>query len=214
MRPIIATVGPLASAAANNIALSQTPAGAGALTLNGSLVASGVATLDNPRRVLITTADTTTTFTVTGATPTGSVISETLIVAGGSSYTKQDFKTVTSITVNQGTTAAVTVGTNGIASTPWVRTDEWASPSVSIQCDVSGTVNYTVQAANDDPNDPTNPVLPQNVTWIPSNDTDVVNATTSQLSNYFFSPRYVRVLLNSGTGTVTMTATQYGAAPR
>src|ERR1017187_9487104 len=109
MRPIVATVGPLA-AAANNIALSQTPAGAGAMTLNGSLVASGIAILDNTRRVLITTADTTTLFTVTGTTPTGSGLSESFKVAAGASYSTQDFKTVTSITTNQGTTAAVTVG--------------------------------------------------------------------------------------------------------
>src|ERR1700677_2169878 len=124
MRPIIATVGPLAAASANNIALSQTPVGAGALTLNGSTVANGIATLDNSRRVLITTADTTTLFTVTGATPTGSVLSESFKVVAGSSFSAQDFKTVNSITTNQATTAAVTVGTNGIASTPWVRTDE------------------------------------------------------------------------------------------
>src|SRR5450631_3288742 len=108
MRPIIATVGPLVAAAANNIALSQTPAGAGALTLNGSLVASGVAVLDKHRRVLITTADTTHTFTVTGATGTGSVISEIVGPITTSAFTAQDFKTVTSVTINGAATAAVT----------------------------------------------------------------------------------------------------------
>ena len=111
MRPVTVSVGPLAAAVANNIALSQTPGAAGAVTLNGSLVTGGIATLDNPRRVLITTADTTTVFTVTGTTPTGSVITESFKVVAGSSYTKLDYKTVTSITVNQGTTAALTVGT-------------------------------------------------------------------------------------------------------
>ena len=82
-------------------------------------------------------------FTVTGTTPTGAVITETLKIVAGSSYTAQDFSTVTSIAVNQATTAAVTVGTNGIAATPWARLDEWANTQVSIQIDVSGTVNYT-----------------------------------------------------------------------
>lgn len=298
MRPITATVGPLASAAANNIATSQTPA-AGATTaatftassasiaatnsfvageqvqllnrggvlpvgftaqnnyfvsatgltgsafelapvlggtpivagsagtgsqyvvsttsvaLNGSLVSlTGVAVLDNPRRILITTADTTHVFTVTGTSPTGTLLTETVGPITTSAYTTQDFATVTSITINGAPTAAVTVGTNAIAATPWVRTDEWADPSMSIQCDVSGTVNYTVQASNDDPNDPTNPVLPQNMTWIASNDANVVGATASQLSNYLFSPRYVRVLLNSGSGSVTATVTQYNVSNR
>jgi hypothetical protein len=185
------------------------------VALNGTLVNSaGVAVLDNPRRVLITTADTTHVFTVTGTSPTGTLLTETVGPITTSAYTTQDFATVTSITVNGAPTAAVTVGTNGVAATPWVRTDEWANPSVSIQCDVTGTVNYTVQVSNDDPNDPTNPVLPQNMTWINSNDSDVVSATTSQLSNYLFSPRYVRTLLNSGAGSVSMTVTQYDVVNR
>jgi hypothetical protein len=214
MRRIISSVGPLAVAAANNIALSQTPAGAGALTLNGSLVTSGVATLDNPRRVLITTADTTHLFTVTGTTPTGSVISEVVGPITTSAYTAQDFATITSVTINGAATAAVTVGTNGVGSTPWVRTDEWADAALSIQCDVVGTVNYTVQASNDDPNDPTNPVLPSAMTWISTNDPNGVAATVAILTNYLFAPQYVRALLNSGTGSVSMTVTQYNVVNR
>lgn len=214
MRPITATVGPLAAASANNIALSQTPGAAGALTLNGSLVVAGVAVLDNPRRVLITTADTTHTFTVTGATPTGSVISEVVGPITTSAYTVQDFKTVTSVVINAAATAAVTVGTNGIASTPWVRLDEWAQPPVSIQCDVTGTVNYTVQSSNDDPNSPTDPVIPSATTWISTNDTNAVGATAAVQTNYLFAPTFVRALLNSGTGSVAMKVIQYNVASR
>lgn len=216
MRPVTVTVGPLAAASANNIALSQTPGAAGSLTLNGSLVSGGIATLDNPRRVLITTADTTHTFTVTGATPTGSVISESLLIVAGSSYTAQDFATVTKITISGGATGAVTVGTNGIASTPWVRLDEWADPAVSIMTDVVGTVNYTVQSTSDDPNSNTNPVLPANVTWQPTNDTNGVSATGAIQTNYLFAPIFVRILLNSSgtTGVVTAIVTQYNVANR
>ncbi len=214
MRPITATVGPLAAASANNIALSQTPGAAGALTLNGSLVVGGIAILDNPRRVLITTADTTHTFTVTGTTPTGSVISEVVGPITTSAYTTQDFKTVTSVTINAAATAAVTVGTNGIASTPWVRLDEWASPPVGIQCDVTGTVNYTVQSTYDDPNSPTDPVSVSAVTWINTNDTNAVNATAAVQTNFLFTPTYVRALLNSGTGTVAMKVIQYNVVSR
>ncbi len=214
MRPITATVGPLAAASANNIALSQTPGAAGALTLNGSLVVAGVAVLDNPRRVLITTADNTHTFTVTGATPTGAVISEVVGPITTSAYTTQDFKTVTSVTINAAATAAVTVGTNGIASTPWVRLDEWAPGSVSIQVDVTGTVNYTVQSSNDDPNSPTNPVVPSAVIWITTNDTSAVNATASVQTNFLIVPLWGRVLLNSGSGSCVATFVQSGVVPR
>ncbi len=214
MRPITVSVGPLAAASANNIALSQTPAGAGAMTLNGSLVTAGVAVLDNPRRVLITTADTTTVFTITGTTPTGTLLTESFKVSTAT-YSQLDYSTVTAITVNQGTTAAVTVGTNGVASTPWVRFDDYAPAPASIQCVVTGTVNYTVQQTLDDPNSATNPVLPSAVTWVATSDTAAVGATGSVQTNYAFAPTFARVLLNSSTspGMVTATFLQSGVAP-
>jgi hypothetical protein len=214
MRPIVVSVGPLAAASANNIALSQTPAGAGALTLNGSLVVAGVAILDNPRRVLITTADTTHTFTITGTIADGSIISESFKVVAGSTASQLDYATVTSITVSGGLTGAVTVGTNGIASTPWVRLDEWCAGSTSIQIDVTGTVNYTVQSSNDDPNSPTNPVLPSAMTWITTNDPNAVGAIANVQTNFLIGPLWGRVLLNSGTGSLTGTFVQAGVVNR
>lgn len=220
MRPIIASVGPLTAASANNIALSQTPGAAGALTLNGSTVVSGTAILDHPRRVLITTGDTTHTFTVTGTNASGMPISEVVGPITTSAFTTQDFLTVTSVTINAAATAAVTVGTNGIASSAWVYLDCWALPMVSIQCDVSGTVNYTVQSTLDDPNSPTNPVAPTAVAWVNSPDTNAVAASGQIQTSYggfataaALSPTFVRVTLNSGSGTVTATIIQAGVAP-
>ncbi len=213
MRPITVSVGPLAAAVANNIALSQTPGAAGALTLNGSLVTAGVATLDNPRRILITTTDTTHTFTITGTTPTGAVLTESFLVAGGATYSQLDYKTVTSIKISGAATGAVTVGTDGIASTPWVRFDDYAPAPASIQCNVSGTVNYTVQSTLDDPNSATNPVVPSAVTWVSTSDTAAVGATGSVQTNFAYAPIFARVLLNSGTGTVTSTFLQSGVVP-
>jgi hypothetical protein len=215
MRPITVSVGPLAGASANNIALSQTPA-AGPLTLNGSLVVAGVAILDNPRRILITTTDSTHTFTITGATPTGALLSEVVTGNGTNVQSTLDYKTVTSITINGTASAAVTVGTSGVASTPWARMDEWANTQVTMQFDVVGTVNYTVQSTLDDPNSPTNPVLPSAVNWVSTNDTNVVGATSTLQSNYLFSPTYIRVLLNSSgtTGVVTATIAQANVASR
>lgn len=214
MRPITVTVGPLATASANNIALSQTPTTA--FTLNGSTVVGGVAVLDVARRVLFTPVgnESANTFTIIGTDAAGNTITDK--VAGGNAtatYSNLDFKTVTSITLSTGAAAAITVGTNGIASSAWVRLDGWAFPQVSIQCTVNGTVNYTVQQTLDDPNSSTNPVLPYLVTWVSSSDTNVVGATATQQSNYAFVPTFARILLNSGTGSVTATFLQAGNAP-
>ena len=213
MRPITATVGPLTAQSANNIALSQTPS-AGPLTLNGSLASGGVVSLTNPQRITITTTDSTHSFTITGATPTGSLLTETVTGNGTSATSLLDYAKITAITISGNASAAVTVGTSGTGATPWVRLDEWASPPVGIQCDVSGTVNYTVQSTYDDPNSPTDPVSVSSMTWVNTNDTNAVNATGPVQTNYLFTPIYVRANLNSGTGSVTMKVVQYNVVSR
>jgi len=213
MRPITATVGPLTAQTGNNIALSQTPS-AGPLTLNGSLVSGGVAVITNPQRITITTTDNTHSFTITGATPTGSLLTETVTGNGTSATSVLDYAKVSSITISGNASAAVTVGTSGTGATPWVRLDEWASPPVGIQCDITGTVNYTVQSTYDDPNSPTDPVSVSSMTWLATNDTNAVNATAAVQTNFLFTPTYVRALLNSGTGSVTMKVIQYNVASR
>lgn len=212
MRPIFATVGPLTAASANAICLSQTPSGAGNLTLNGALVTGGVAILDTARRVLITCAgnETGKTFVLTGTAANGAPLTETL--AGPNATTVQstlDFKTITSIRISAAAAGALTVGTSAVASSRWLRLDNWAFPQVAIQCDVSGTVNYTVQQTLDDPNSDVLPVAPSAVNWINHPDANLVGATTTVQGNYGYAPLFVRVLLNSGTGSVTMTLVQH-----
>lgn len=110
----------------------------------------------------------------------------------------------------------VSVGPNATGGTAsdLVRFDEWADPSVSIQIDVSGTVNYTLQVSNDDPNSPTNPVALGSMTWLNSNDPNVVAATAAFQSNFLFAPTFARVVMNSGNGTVTATFRQFGVVHR
>ena len=103
----------------------------------------------------------------------------------------------------------VVTANTGQATSNLVRLDEWGHPQVNIQCVLSGTGNYTVQQSMDDPNDPFNPVPVGSMTWFPSADAAVVGATASAISSFSFAPRFVRVIWNSGTGTVTMTVTQY-----
>ena len=212
MQPISATVGPIDAADADGICESQTPSGAGALTLDGVLVSGGVATLDAARRVLITAVgdESGKTFTITGTSYNGQVQSET--ITGPNATTAQsvlDYKTVISVTISAAAANAITVGTNGVASSRWLRLDNWAFPQVGIQCNVNGTVNYTVQQTLDDPNDPTNPVAVSAVNWVNHPDISLVGATATVQGNYGYAPLYARVTLNSGTGSVTMTLVQH-----
>ena len=175
-----------------------------------------VATLDTPRRVLITTVsdESAKTFTITGTGWGGNPISETMVgPAATTGYTVQDYLTVTSISVSAATTGAVTVGTNGIASSAWVRLDEWALAPTVIQATATGTVNFTLQQCNQDPNSPTSPTAPGLTTWVNSTDASAVGATGSIQSSYTNSPLWARVLLNSGTGSVSAVYAQYGNAP-
>jgi hypothetical protein len=188
--------------------------------LNGSLVVNGVAVIGNAQKITLTTADSTHTATITGTDWAGSPISETVALNGSAVTSVLSYKTVTQISVNAALTAAITVGTSGIGSSPWVRLDEWAGDTLSIQCDVSGTANYTVQSTLDDPNSIANPVLPQNMNWVNSPDANAVNASTTIQTGYgtllayaAMIPLFVRVVLNSGTGSVTMTAMQMSAVP-
>jgi hypothetical protein len=215
MRPITVTAGPLAAADADGIAQAQQPAAT--FTLNGALVANGVAQLGAPRRVLITTTanETGVTFTVTGTNRAGDVLSEAVTgVNNTSTYTDLDFFTVTSVTNSAALAGNVTIGTNGIGGSPWVRFDEYAPHGVAIQCTVSGTVNYTVQQTLDDPNVSGTTLTPATMTWVSSSDTNVVGATATQQTNYNFTPVFARILLNSGSGTVTGTFLQASAVPK
>lgn len=210
MRPVTVSAGPLATADDDGIAQSQTPSGAGALTLNGALVVAGVGVLDVARRVLFTTVSNESgkTFTVTGTNQSGNTISETITGPNATTgYTVLDYKTVTSVTVSAATTGAVTVGTNGVASSPWVRFDDWAPSPISIQVDVSGTANYTVQQTLDDPNAPTNSVAAASIAWLSHPDSNLVAATAAKQGNYAYAPTFARVLLNSSTGTGAVSAT-------
>ena len=148
----------------------------GLFGINGALATAGVATMPHTaQRVLITTSDTTHTFTITGTTQSGAIISETTGVASTTVLSALDYYTVTSIAVSGTLTAAATVGTNGTGSTPWVRLDEWANSYVAIQCNVTGTVNYTVQGSMDDPNSNFGtPVLPSAMTVFASSSTCVL----------------------------------------
>src|SRR4051812_37218667 len=85
----------------DGIFLAADPGNNAVLTLDGAFVTAGVATLDIPRRVIITSAadDTAKSFVITGTDRYGNVISETLIGANTAAATSvRDYKTVTGVT--------------------------------------------------------------------------------------------------------------------
>jgi hypothetical protein len=107
----------------------------------------------------------------------------------------------------------VSDASGGVKYSDWVRFDDWAPSNISIQCNVTGTVSYTVQSTLDDPNSPTNPVAVANVTWVNSSDSNVVNAVATKQSNFLFAPIFARVVLNSGSGSVAATFVQDSNGP-
>lgn len=226
MRPVTVVVGPLAAASATNIRTASAIGGAGAVVLNGTTVSGGIATLDNARRVIFTSSgnDSGITFTVTGTNNSGAAQSEVVTGANaGVASTVLDYKTVTSVVSSGAAAGTVSIGTSGVAASPWVRLDDWAPAPTALQCTVVGTVNYTVQSTLDDPNDisnnpvtgpsPAPTITPANMTWVNSSDTAAVGATGTIQTNFGFAPKFIRVLLNSGTGSVTTTVTQSGTPP-
>lgn len=195
------------------------------VTISGSAAAAvtvgmnGVATLDTGRRVLFTPAgaDSGITYTITGTDWSGNTISETLAGVDNPSttYTLLDYKTITGITISGAAASTLTIGTNGIASSPWVRMDNLGSLSqVGVQCAVSGTINYTVQETFQDPNEITN-TFPPNTTqvtrastvWSDFTDSAVVAATATKVGITTNTPAFCRLTVNSNTNPAYVSAT-------
>jgi hypothetical protein len=192
----------------NSVVLSAGSAGTISVGTNGTAINL------QPRKIALTSSgvDTGVNFTITGTDVNGSVLSEVLAGASaGVATSVLVYKTVSSITASGATAGTLTVGTSAVSTSPWVRLDEWAFNGIGIQCDASGTVNYTVQSTYDDPNSPTSPVGPSSVDWVSSSDTAAVGATGGIQTSFTYVPTYVRVLLNSGNGTVTTTIVQSGS---
>ena len=128
-------------------------------------------------------------------------------------YTVYDYKTITRIAVSAATTAAITVGTNQIASSMPIMLDNWAPAPTSIQVTVAGTVNYTVQQTLDDLNRITGGYV--NATWVNHPDSALVAVAATAQGNYAYVPQFIRVTLNTETAgagnSITMTVIQADA---
>ena len=109
-------------------------------------------------------------------------------------------------------TRKVTVGPNAStpADSPWIRLDEWANGQIGFQAVVSGTVSYSIETTFDDPNDPIYPVVTP--TW-DSTLTGINGYSQTTSGSIPAVPRYIKINLASGTGTVALTVTQSSSVP-
>ena len=201
MNPVSVTV-TLTSGTATSIAGSQSPLAAGYLTLTASpvvLTAVGLA-----RQVILTSGgnDTLLTFTIKGTNASGLPQSEVLAGASGAAATSVlNYQTVSSIYTSRAVATTIEAGTNGVGASRVVNPDIYQSPfNVGIGCEVTGTVNYTVQHTFDDI------FSTNNLTWF--SNSGITGKTANQDGNYAFAVRGIQLLLNSGSGSVTMKVVQ------
>lgn len=208
----------LAAASSTNICASQSGSAGTPLSLNGTAVTGGVATIDTAtaansaigRRVAIAYTGTDTSFTIVGTNDTGNSITDVAVGSSGAAQSNLDFVTVTSITPVGGGLTGVTAGTNGVGSSQWALWNwrGYAPMNLGMLIElVSGAVNFTVQHAYDDPNGLRAGVLFP----LPINSPVIVNATSTIDGAYTTPILGTRVLINSGTGEIRCRFEQAGA---
>lgn len=208
MRPYQLTTTSFTAADPDGIATSQSPSGAGNLTLVSSTV-----TLTPPRFVTITSAgdDTGVTFTITGTRPGGGTQSEVVTGANaGAATSTLTFATVTSIAISGASAAAVEAGFTQSGYSDWLPLDIYTPNQVTtISATVSGTVNYDIQYTNEDPFDRS---ITQTAVAHPAAGGAFTGASTNQTHSTTTLMRSVRYKINSGSGTIRLTITQQSTA--
>lgn len=157
MRPV-RRVYSMIAADPNGVCLTQTPSAGGVqlLSINGILSANGAVALDVGQHATITGgAETARTFTVTGKDQRGIVISED--ITGPSSntvITTRNFQTITSVSVDDNTAGAITVGINNTAELPWIPLDRYGRPDYAYAVDIT-TATFEIQSTVDNVEDVT-----------------------------------------------------------
>jgi len=215
----------LAAAVTNGICQSQTPTGAGNLTINGSLATAGVATLATAgtniaRQVLLTFAadESAKTFTLYGTDTSGNTISETVTGTASTAVSQLMYVTLTQVAVSAATAAAVVVGTNGVGATCWVPMD---SDRIGAAWSLGSVIPSGV-SANVMPQCTLDPLSPgEEGLWMSAISTTFIAPTpydleasaltASKLTYGVFPVHGVRLLINSGaTSTIYFDVVQQG----
>ena len=176
----------------------------------GQSVTTNTITLDVARRVLVTygSEGSNRTIQIVGGDRSGRPITETLTVTSGATgtvYTQQDFLTITGVNVYAAWTAAMTVGTNNIGSTPWIVVQRNVTPfNLGLALFTTGTVTAQVDATIDDPNAlPTGLIVPGSYTAMST----ISSTTNGQITTPIVA---YRLTITAGQGTVRMASLQAG----
>lgn len=207
MRPVIITRA-LLTADADGIAQAQQTVGAADLTLNGALVAGGIAQLTAQRKVGVASAGNVSTvvFTIYGTNSAGNSITDTVTgVSGNTVSTTLDFLTVTRVAASAIVTSDVTVGTTGVGASQPIPLDLYIDPfDASLFLDITGTVNVTAQYTGD------TDVLTSNGPFVWFDHSDLTGVTADDVGTIISPVTAVRLLTNSGTGSAELTVLQAG----
>ena len=149
-----ATIAP-AALDRDGIAQSQTPGGAGNLTINGALASGGSVTFTDPQIVAIYSGGNIAArvFTVTGTDRFGAVMTETITGVNANTVSGvKMFKTVTQIAVDAATVSAVEAGVTGLLKTGWYRLkNRDGNFGASVAVDISGTCTFSIEYAMAEP---------------------------------------------------------------
>ena len=199
----------LAAAAATGIATAQSGTAGTKLTLNGSLVSGGVATLDSggaARRVIITPAadESTNSFTIVGTDRYGRAQTEVLAGVANPSVAQsvKDFLTVSSVTPTNNTAGTVTAGTNSVGSSAPVVLDWFTNGNIiGANIILSGTVNVTVEEAMNDLS-PAWDVNNNQPDWL--SDPTLASKSSNTAGQVKGPFTMVRLTINSGTATAKL----------
>lgn len=206
------------NAAALTVTLSQPVGGALGVGSGDTIVFLGTAIIDTAtaansapgRRVAIAYTGTDTSFTIVGTNGTGNVVTDVAVGSAGAAQSNLDFVTVTSVTPVGGGLTGVTVGTNGVGSSPWVTFNfrGYSPMNVSAAIElITGAVNFTVQYTYDDPNN-----LAPGALFPEAINMAQITGASGSIDAAFTTPIVaVRLLINSGTGEVRTRFEQAGA---
>ncbi len=187
----------------DGICLSQTPGGAGALTINGALLAG----IPTAQHVTIACAgnETARTFTITGLGLNGQTRTEVVTGVNAATATSlRNFSIVTSVVVDAATAGAIKVGFVQTAELVWMPLNHYAQGINYGWMVTVTTATYSIEGTHSDIQDSTVTALPFTIS----------PAATATAAGYSTVPcRAVRVNLTAWTsGTVTVQLTQADGA--
>lgn len=180
----------------NGIFLVAAIGGAGAITMDGALVSGGIATMDFARQIGIISAgnDSGITFTIVGTDQDNKDLTE--VITGGNIATVESsdyFKTIESITASGASAGNVTIGTVDEVSSQSVPLRSKSGLGATININVTGTINFSVQERFD--NIQLTNLAIQNANW---QDVSALNAKTADTTaSISAGATAARIIVNS-----------------